>query len=162
MRLLTLNGPGSTGKTRLAQQLAAELANRCRSSSWFIALEALSDASLVATTIAQALQLELPAGPPPASALAHALARRHMLLVLDRLEHLLAAADLFADLLAAAPGLKLLATSRTRLRISRRARAAGAAAGPLPQPGEPADRAATTRLSSCTQRARRRWRTTSS
>lgn len=117
VRLLTLTGPGGTGKTRLAVQIAAELASTFADGVAFIPLAAIGDPHLALPTIAQALGL----GEPPASALmAHlhaALRGRTQLLLLDNFEQIIAAATHLADLLAATPGVKLLVTSREALHL---------------------------------------------
>ena len=110
-RLVTLTGTGGSGKTRLALAVAAE-----RDGAVFVDLSPLADASLLLTTIAAALDLGDVSG-RELEALRDALAERPPLLVLDNLEHL---PDAFADvarLLDAAPGLTILATSRTPLRL---------------------------------------------
>jgi predicted ATPase len=77
----------------------------------------LRDADLVAAAIAQVLGVSETAGRPVAESLALALRQQRLLLVLDNCEHLLAAAPLVAELLVRCPGLKVLATSRTLLRL---------------------------------------------
>jgi predicted ATPase/class 3 adenylate cyclase len=123
-RLVTVTGPGGTGKTRLALQVAAELVATVSDGVFWVALGPLTDSSLVSTEIAQAI------GAP--DDLAGFLRGRELMLLLDNFEHLLAAAATVADLLAAAPGLRVLATSRAPLRIS------GEAEFPL-DPLEPMD-----------------------
>jgi predicted ATPase len=109
-RLLTLTGPGGSGKTRLALQLAAEVADEYRDGVWWVALAAISDPSLVLPTIAQALG----AG----GDLAEFLAGRQILLLLDNIEQVLDAGPSLSELLAAAPGAGMLVTSRQRLGVS--------------------------------------------
>jgi predicted ATPase/class 3 adenylate cyclase len=109
-RLVTLTGPGGTGKTRLALALAAELAERYRDGVWWVPLAAVSDPALVIPTIA----LTLGAGED----LAGYLGDRQLLLVLDNFEQVLGAAAAIADLLAAAPDLGVIATSRERLGLA--------------------------------------------
>jgi predicted ATPase/DNA-binding SARP family transcriptional activator len=118
VRLLTLTGPGGTGKTRLALQVAADLSGAFADGAAFVALAPLAAPELVAPTIAEALGVAVPADQPSALALARALRARRLLLVLDNFEHLPGAAALVADLLAAAPQLKVLVTSRALLRLS--------------------------------------------
>lgn len=115
-RLLTLTGPGGTGKTRLSLQIAAERSDRYQG-VFFIPLDAVAEPSMVATTIAFALGLSHTSG-DPAQRLAQHLADRAYLLVLDNFEQVLGAAPLVADLLRAAPGLHVIVTSRAALRIA--------------------------------------------
>jgi predicted ATPase/class 3 adenylate cyclase len=107
-RLVTLTGAGGSGKTRLALQVAAELAEDFRDSVHFVSLAPVHDAALVGNTIAQA------AGVRELDDLRHT----ESLLVLDNFEHVLAAAADVGALLAVSPNLKLLATSRVRLHLS--------------------------------------------
>jgi predicted ATPase len=108
-RLVTVTGPGGTGKTRLALQVAAELVDDVSDGAFWVPLADLSDPELVMPTIAQALG----AREPTASVL-----NRDALLLLDNAEHLLGAAPSLAELLASAPRLRLLVTSRAPLRLS--------------------------------------------
>ena len=109
-RLVTITGPGGTGKTRLALQVAAELVGTVADGVFWVPLGALADSSLVASEIAQAI------GAP--DDLGAFLRDRELVLLLDNFEHLLGAAATVADLLATAPNLHVLATSRAPLRIS--------------------------------------------
>jgi predicted ATPase/DNA-binding CsgD family transcriptional regulator len=116
-RLLTMTGPGGTGKTRLAVQVAAEVAGSFADGVAFVTLAATSDPRLVLPTIAQALGLgESPVADFPAR-LREALRERNQLLLLDNFEQVIGAATELADLLAAAPGIRLLVTSREALHI---------------------------------------------
>ena len=118
-RLLTLSGPGGTGKTRLALRLAASVADRFPGGTWFVDLAPVRDPSLVAGTIAAALELREEPGVPIAQTLRARLQPLVVLLVLDNLEQLLpdAATDV-AELLRSAPGLRVVITSRERLRVA--------------------------------------------
>jgi DNA-binding SARP family transcriptional activator len=118
VRTLTLTGPGGTGKTRLALQAAADSLGYFPSGAFFVALAPLSDPELVVPTIAQVLGLRVPRGQALMQVLAGYLAERKLLLVLDNVEHVVAAAPQVAKLLEAAPGLKILATSREPLHVS--------------------------------------------
>jgi predicted ATPase/DNA-binding SARP family transcriptional activator len=117
VRIVTLVGAGGAGKTRLALELARREGGRFRDGVAFVELAALADASLVPATIAGTLELPELAGRPPLELLTDDLATRQMLLVLDNLEHLLDAVPALGELVAAAPELKLLATSREPLRL---------------------------------------------
>lgn len=118
VRVLTLVGPGGTGKTRLALELASGLADEFASGAIFVSLSAIHDHALVPATVAQALEVrELP-GETLESGLRDYLRDKQLLLVLDNFEHVLAAAPLAGELVGAAPALKVLATSRAPLRVS--------------------------------------------
>jgi predicted ATPase/DNA-binding CsgD family transcriptional regulator len=117
VRLLTLTGPGGVGKTRLAIEVATELAEEHTHGAAVVGLAALDDSALVAPAILRALEHDERSDRPAAEQLAGALRDRQLLLVLDNLEHLLPAAPMLTELLAACPGLTILATSRSRLRL---------------------------------------------
>src|SRR5262249_41417853 len=110
--------PGGVGKTRLALQLAAELQSVFADGVCFVPLDPLRDPSLVVTTIAQALGLREMGGRPLAERLTAHLRDRHLLLVLDNVEHLWPAAPAVPALLTACSRLTALATSRVRLRLA--------------------------------------------
>jgi predicted ATPase len=113
-RLVTLAGPPGVGKTRLAQQLAADIRDtRVR----YVSLAPLADASLVGPAIAHALGVRERGDVALSELLKDALFTERTLLVLDNFEHVLAAAGLLAELLAACPQLTAVATSRTPLRL---------------------------------------------
>ncbi len=131
-RLVTLTGPGGTGKTRLALQLAAESADAYPDGVFFVALEAVTDPELVAPAIVAALRLD-PGSVPPLDHLLEVLPARRMLLVLDNLEQVVAGAPVIGRLLATAPHLTVLATSRIVLRL------AGETELPVPPLGLPVD-----------------------
>ncbi|GAB4055555.1 BTAD domain-containing putative transcriptional regulator [Catellatospora paridis] len=121
-RLVTLTGPGGTGKTRLAIEAAAAMDGEVA----FVELAPLTDARLLAQTLTAALSLNEPgllptaAGPPAAEAhLVTALADRRLLIILDNCEHIVDdTARLTHRLLAACPGLRILATSRESLGLT--------------------------------------------
>jgi predicted ATPase/class 3 adenylate cyclase len=118
-RLLTLTGVGGTGKTRLALQAAAEALDGFRDGAWLVELAPLSDPALVPQAVAIALELREQAGRSFMDTFKDYLSRKELLLVLDNCEHLVeACAELADTLLHAAPGLKILATSREALGIS--------------------------------------------
>ncbi len=111
-RLLTLTGVGGVGKTRLAMRMAAEVRRTFPDGVWFVELSALHDRQLLAHTVADALGLRQVSANPTAD-LASYLEDQKLLVVLDNCEHLAdACAVLASKLLAAAPGLRILATSR--------------------------------------------------
>ncbi|MCC6189095.1 MAG: tetratricopeptide repeat protein [Anaerolineales bacterium] len=118
VRLVTLTGPAGVGKTRLALQAAAELLDDYAGRTHFVSLAALAQAELVAPHLCQALDVPLPRHEPAVDVLKAALRPYPRLLLLDNFEHLLGAASLVAELLAAASALKVVATSRERLRLS--------------------------------------------
>ncbi len=117
MRLLTLSGPGGTGKTRLGLQVAADLLDTFPDGVWFVNLAPISDPALVMPTIAATLGIAEVAGQSLLDTLKWYLRDKQMLLVLDNFEQVLPAAPVVNDLLAAAPGLKVLVTSRALLGI---------------------------------------------
>ena len=118
VRLVTLTGPGGPGKTRLALQLGAEALDAYADGVYFVELASVDDPELVPATIAQALALKESPGQSFADSLHEYLRDRTLLLVLDNLEQLLAAAPLFGRLLGGSHGLNLLVTSRAPLRLS--------------------------------------------
>ena len=118
-RILTLLGPGGTGKTRLALQIAAEAADRCPDGVYFVGLADVADPALIASSILDALGAAPAAGTrSPAQRLGEMLADRSVLLVLDNFEHLVGAASVVSDLARSSPGSKFLVTSRIPLRVS--------------------------------------------
>jgi predicted ATPase/DNA-binding SARP family transcriptional activator/Tfp pilus assembly protein PilF len=116
-RLVTLTGPGGTGKTRLALAAAHALEPELRDGALFVGLAPVSDPELLVATIAEALDLQEGGRLLPEAVIDH-LRERRMLLVLDNFEQLLSAAPFVGDLLAAAPRLWILATSRAPLRLA--------------------------------------------
>jgi predicted ATPase len=116
--LLTLLGPGGIGKTRLALQAAAEMLEDFRDGVFFVNVAPISDASLVPQTIGQTLGVRESGALPGLKALKEYLRDKHLLLVLDNCEQVLGAGPGLAELLASAPGLKMLATSRAPFRLS--------------------------------------------
>ena len=117
VRLLTLTGPGGTGKTRLGLQVAAELLDEFERGVLFVALASIADPGLVAPAIAGALESGETSGRPSGEQLTDHLRDKEMLLVLDNFEQVVEAAPLLGELLAACPALKVLATSRSVLRV---------------------------------------------
>ncbi|MEP7356589.1 MAG: hypothetical protein ABI847_05075, partial [Anaerolineales bacterium] len=114
--LLTLTGPGGTGKTRLSLQLAAEVLDSLPDGAWLVELAPLSDPALIAQTVAGVWAVRAPPGRSIQDALADYLRPKQLLLILDNCEHLIeACAALAAHLLGACPRLKLLCSSREAL-----------------------------------------------
>ena len=116
-RLVTLSGPGGTGKTRLGLHIAAEVLPRFADGVFFIPLASIQDAQLVASTIGKNLGLSEIEGRSYEDVLADYLADKELLLFLDNFEQVIGAAILVSRLLTAAPGLRILVTSRIRLMI---------------------------------------------
>lgn len=116
-RLMTFVGPGGIGKTHLALQTAAMLAERFPDGAAFVPLAQVMAAENVAAAIANALGISHGGSQSPDEALLGALREREMLLVLDNLEHLLDATVLLAAIAREAARLRLLVTSRERLRL---------------------------------------------
>jgi predicted ATPase len=117
IRLVTLTGPGGTGKTRLSLQVAAEVIDHFPDGVYFVALAPIADSALVPATIAQALEIRDVGGRPVLDSLKDYLRTRCLLLLLDNFEQLLAAAPVVSELLGASPGLKVLVTSRAPLAL---------------------------------------------
>jgi predicted ATPase/DNA-binding CsgD family transcriptional regulator len=119
VRLLTFTGPGGTGKTRLAIKVAATLTETFADGVHFVDLSPIRDAALVHVTIAHVLGIRDAGDQPLLDTLRLYLQSRHLLLVLDNCEQVIAAvAVLVADLLVACPALKFIATSREPLHLS--------------------------------------------
>jgi len=108
-RLVTLSGPGGSGKTRLAVEAAAELVSEFRAGVFWVGLSALRDPTLVGATISQTLGAK--------DGVAEHVGERELLLLLDNFEQVVAAAPELSELLESCPNLKLLVTSRELLRI---------------------------------------------
>jgi len=117
VRLLTLTGPGGTGKTRLGLQVAAEVSDRFHEGVYFVNLAPITDPALVIPTIAQTLDLKEMGEQPPLDQLKTFLRERQLLLVLDNFEQVVRAAVYVADLLATCPKLKVIVTSRIVLHV---------------------------------------------
>ncbi len=154
-RLVTVTGPGGVGKTRLADEVARQVADSFADGVWLAELAAVRDPAQVAAAVAAALGIrELPSA-AAADALAHALTRRQLLLVLDNCEQVIgAAAELCGRLLIGADEVRVLATSREPLQIAGEARYRLAPLT-LPDPDKPADFLASEAVALFADRARR-------
>lgn len=117
-RLVTLTGPGGTGKTRLGLHLATELLQDFPDGVFFVGLAPISDPALIAPAIVHHLGLHQAAPRSPEENLTNLLRDKRLLLLLDNFEQILEGAPLLARLLAACPGLHVLVTSRAPLRLT--------------------------------------------
>jgi predicted ATPase len=119
VRLVTLTGPGGIGKTRLALQVAAEIAGEFPGGVCFVPLSAVGENGLIASTIAQALGAREVANQSPQESLKECLGglNQPVMLLLDNFEHLIAAAPVIAQLLTIGPQLKIVVTSQARLHV---------------------------------------------
>jgi predicted ATPase len=115
--LVTLTGPGGVGKTRLALQAAAELIDEFEDGVFTVLLSTIKDPTLLPITIAQALGVKEVQSQPVLDTLKEHLRDKELLLVLDNFEQVVAAAPVVAELMGAAPRLKVLATSRESLHL---------------------------------------------
>jgi len=116
-RLLTLTGPGGIGKTRVALQAAADLLDEFPDGTFFAQLATLTEAELFLPAVAETLGVRETGEIPIDKSLKEYLSERRMLLLLDNFEQVLGAAPEVTEVLAGAPGMKVLATSRTSLRL---------------------------------------------
>jgi predicted ATPase/DNA-binding CsgD family transcriptional regulator/transcriptional regulator with XRE-family HTH domain len=138
-RLVTVTGPGGSGKTRLAEEVAKPASDRFADGVWLAELAAVRDPAQIPAVVAAALGVRDQPGVPTVEALARMLARRQLLLILDNCEHVIgAAAGLCAGLLPACDELRVLATSREPMRVAGEARYRLAPLT-LPGPDDPAD-----------------------
>jgi predicted ATPase/class 3 adenylate cyclase len=117
VRLVTLTGPGGTGKTRLAVQVAAEVSDLFKSGVFFVNLAPISDPALVMPTIAETLAIREVSSQALLERLVEYLRPRQLLLLLDNFEQVVSAAEQVAALLTACPQLKVLVTSREVLHV---------------------------------------------
>ncbi|HYW90029.1 MAG TPA: AAA family ATPase, partial [Chloroflexota bacterium] len=117
VRLLTLTGPGGTGKTRLALEIGSMLVDRFEDGVFVVDLAPLRDAQFVASAVAQTLSLQATGDQTAFDWLLAYLQPRRVLLILDNFEHVLEAAGLLSQLLTVCPRIQILVTSRARLRL---------------------------------------------
>lgn len=117
LRLLTLTGPGGTGKTRLSLQVAADVLDEFPDGVFFVPLASIQEAELVISVVAQALNIREAGETPLMETLQEHVRDKQMLLVLDNFEQVMSAAPLVNHLLSMAPKLKMLITSREILRV---------------------------------------------
>jgi predicted ATPase/DNA-binding CsgD family transcriptional regulator len=154
-RLVTVTGPGGAGKTRLAGEVARQVAGRFADGVWLAELGAVRDPAQVGAAVAAALGIRDLPSVASADALAHAMARRQLLLVLDNCEHVIGAvAELCGRMLLGADDVRVLATSREALRIAGEARYRLAPLT-LPDPDQPADLDGSEAVALFADRARR-------
>jgi predicted ATPase/class 3 adenylate cyclase len=117
-RLVTLVGPGGTGKTSLATECVREIAGEYPDGAWFIPLDTVLDPELVASEIVGALELQDSTGRPARERLKENLAARELLLLLDNFEQVIEASALVGELVVTAPGITVLVTSRAPLHLT--------------------------------------------
>ncbi|MGB3716799.1 MAG: adenylate/guanylate cyclase domain-containing protein [Candidatus Promineifilaceae bacterium] len=119
-RLITLVGPGGTGKTRLSLQVAADLMDVFPNGVWFVGLEKVDSPEYLAPAVATALQFSIDTWSSdldPRRQLLDYLSRRKLLMVLDNFEHLVEGAGLLTEILTVSPEARLMVTSRERLNL---------------------------------------------
>ena len=116
-RLITLTGPGGIGKTRLAMEITNAQSKEFAHGGIFVQLAGVSSPALILPAIADALDLTFQGSDDSKSYLLNYLCEKQLFLVLDNLEHILDGAELLADILAQAPGVKILCTSREPLHL---------------------------------------------
>ncbi len=117
VRLVSLTGPGGTGKTRLSLQVGTDAVDDYADGVWFVALEKATDETVAVAELAQALGVREIAGQSPLDAVTEYLRDKRLLLVLDNFEQVVHEAPLVARLLGGSPGIKMLVTSRVRLAL---------------------------------------------
>ena len=136
--LVTLTGPGGVGKTSLALAAAHAAAGQFADGAAFISLETLTDSALIRDTVARQLRIPISPGQTLDQSLLAFFVPRQLLVLVDNVEQLVAGAPILEQILARAPGLKVLATSREPLRI-RSEKVVAVAPLALPEAGAPDD-----------------------
>ena len=116
-RLLTLTGPPGIGKTRLALEVASQVADEFEDGVYFVSLAPISDPGLVLPALARALHISEVAGRSLVESMKEHLSNKRILLVLDNFEHVIGAAPHVVDILTSCPWIKALVTSRESLRV---------------------------------------------
>jgi predicted ATPase/DNA-binding CsgD family transcriptional regulator len=116
-RTLTLTGPGGIGKTRLALRAAKDAAGDFEDGSTYVSLAPIRSVDHIIQTIAEAVKFPLATHEDPQRQLLRYLKNKQLLLVMDNFEHLLDGVSIVSEILRAAPGVKILATSRERLNL---------------------------------------------
>lgn len=117
VRLVTLTGPGGIGKTRLSLQVAADLIDEFEDGAFFVELAPITDSDKVLTAIASTLGVNESGDESLLDTLTRSLYKKHLLLVIDNFEHVIAAAPVAGDLIATTPNLKVITSSRELLRV---------------------------------------------
>jgi predicted ATPase/DNA-binding CsgD family transcriptional regulator len=154
-RLVTVTGPGGSGKTRLASEVVRQVAGRFADGVWLVGLAPVGDPAQVGAAVAAGLGVREQPGVTAAEAVARVLARQQLLLVLDNCEHVIgAAAELCAGLLGACDDVRVLATSREPLAVAGEARYRLAPLS-LPGPDDPVGMGGSEAVALFTDRARR-------
>ncbi len=138
-RLISLVGPGGVGKTRLAIRIVTDLGRGFRGGGWLVELAEIQDPALVTNAVMAALDLRDQAATEPLALVLSYLRDKELLLVVDNCEHLLgAAAQVVTDMMRAAPGVRVIATSREPLSVpGEHVVPVPPLELPAPQPGEP-------------------------
>lgn len=116
-RLVTLTGPGGSGKTRLALKVANDLLDNFKDGVWQVELAAVNDPALVVNTFANLFRVNPNSDEPLLDTLKGYLHNEQLLIIVDNFEHLLEAAPIISEILEAAPDVKILTTSRERLNL---------------------------------------------
>lgn len=117
-RLLSITGPGGTGKTQICLQIAPQVAGEFPDGVYFVGLATITDRQMVVSAILQTLGIKEAAGQSLLESLKTYLLDKHLMLLLDNFEQVLAAAPIVTELLEAAPMLKIMVTSRVVLRLA--------------------------------------------
>jgi len=117
VRLVTLTGPGGTGKSSLSLRLARELLDEFQHGVFFVALTSINEPALVAPSIAQVLGVKEERGVPLLETIKKFLREKRILIVLDNFEQILSAAPLVSDLMSSSPQLEFIVTSRAALHL---------------------------------------------